>query len=45
MVMYLLMVMFIVIVVYCQTLPATRLCLFKEDFVDHSKNMKTWFSK
>ena len=37
--------MFIVIVVYCQTLPATRLCLFKEDFVDHSENMKTWFSK
>ena len=32
-------------IVYSQTLRASRLCSFKEDFVDHSEKMKTWFSK
>ena len=32
-------------IVYSQTLRANRLCLFKEDFVDHSDQMKNWFSK
>ena len=31
--------------VYSQTLRASRLCSFKEDFVDHSEKMKTWFLK
>ena len=32
-------------VVYSQPLRASRLCSFKEDFVDHSEKTKTWFSK
>ena len=32
-------------IVYSQTLQASRLSSFIEDFVDHSENMKTWFSK
>ena len=32
-------------IVYSQTLRASRLCSFKEDFADHSEKMKTWFSK
>ena len=32
-------------IVYSQTLRVSRLCSFKEDFLDHSEKMKTWFSK
>ena len=32
-------------IIHSQTLRASRLCQFKEDFVDHSEKMKTWFSK
>ena len=28
-----------------QTLRASRLCSFKEDFVDHSEKIKIWFSE
>ena len=31
--------------VYSQTLWASHLCSFKEDFVDHYEEIKTWFSK
>ena len=32
-------------IVYSQTLRASRLCSLKEDFLDHTEKMKTWFSK
>ena len=32
-------------IVYSQTLWASNLCSFKEDFVDYSEEIKTWFSK
>ena len=32
-------------IAYSQTLQASCLCLIKEDFVDHSEKLKTWFSK
>ena len=32
-------------IIYSQTLWASRLCSFKEDFANHSEKMKTWFSK
>ena len=30
--------------VYSHTLQTSCLCSFKEDFLDHSEKMKTWFS-
>ena len=30
---------------YNQTLRASRVCSFKEDFVDHSEKIKIWFSE
>ena len=32
-------------IIYAQTLRASRLCSFEEDFADHSEKMKTWISK
>ena len=32
-------------IVDSQTLRASCLCSFKEDFVDHSEKIETWFSK
>ena len=32
-------------IVYSQTLRASLLCSFKENFIDHSEKMKNWFSK
>ena len=32
-------------IIYCQTLQASRLCSFNEDFADDCEKMKTWISK